>query len=160
MPVNQEESLDQSKVLGEQLKVSQDILTELKKLNETLDTELAREAKERQELKEFQDNQELENQKLEKIQIQEKQNEKTELVEFRKTILDAIKDLETPKEQQAELVNKLDALTTAVEVTDRQEENAEIERNTNLVIVFFLLAIIPMLLTVRYFGKLLDNATA
>lgn len=150
----------QSQALGEQLKISQDILTELKKLNETLDTELEREAKERQELQQSQEKQELENQKSEKVQIAAEEKEKSELVDFRKTVLDAIKGLETPKEQQTELVNKLDALTTAVEVTDRQEENAEIERNTNLVIVFFLLAIIPMLLTVRYFGKLLDNATA
>lgn len=150
----------QSQALSEQLKISQEILTELKKLNETLDTELEREVKERQELQQSQEKQELENKKSEKVQIAAEEKEKSELVDFRKTVLDAIKGLETPKEQQTELVNKLDALTTAVEVTDRQEENAEIERNTNLVIVFFLLAIIPMLLTVRYFGKLLDNATA
>lgn len=120
------------------------------------------------------DREQHEKQEAEKVAEQEKQvaaeakkleNEKAivqdkELQEFHQKVVEAIERLEEGQQSNNEMVNKLEALTIAVQTTEQDKENADIQRNTNLLLSFSLLALIPMFMTVRFFGQLLDNASA
>lgn len=130
--------------------LTQDILSELKKLNEALANDMDREQHEKQEAEKV-----AEQEKQVAAEAKKLENEKAivqdkELQEFHQKVVEAIERLEEGQQSNNEMVNKLEALTIAVQTTEQDKENADIQRNTNLLLSFSLLALIPMFITVRF----------